>query len=98
MAWQCGAILVGAVLLVAGLWLAEPGLAAGAQTEPAVPAQITFSLDMADVPEEEREAISARTVKIFLERLLGLGLPDPEVFQQAVSSIGVAVPPGCRSG
>jgi preprotein translocase subunit SecD len=88
-----GVTLAVVVLLVAGLWLAEPRLAAGAETEPAVPAQITFSLDMADVPEEEREGISARTVKIFLERLLGLGLPDPSVFQQAISSIRVAVPP-----
>jgi preprotein translocase subunit SecD len=88
-----GMTLTVVVLLVAGLWLAEPGLASGDETEPAAPAQVTFSLNMPDVPDEEREGISARTVKIFLERLLGLGLPDPSVFRPRVSSIRVAVPP-----
>ena len=49
-------------------------------------------MNLDDVPEEEREAVQARTVQIFLSRLLGLGLPDPAVFQQAVGAIEVAVP------
>ena len=83
------ALVIAALLCVSGCWLAEPGRAARAD-EP--PARITFDLNLADVPEEEREAISARTVQIFLSRLLGLGLPDPTVFRQAASSIQVAVP------
>ena len=80
--------LVVAVLLLAGLWPPEPGRIARAQES-----RVTFALNLDDVPEEQREEVSDRTLQIFLSRLLGLGLPDPTVFQQAVDSIAVAVPP-----
>jgi preprotein translocase subunit SecD len=82
-----------ALLLMAGLWLAGSGRPAVAQSEPESRARVAFSLNLADVPEDQRDAVSAQIVRIFLERLLGLGLPGPDVVQQAVDSIGVTVPP-----
>ena len=83
--------LICAVLLATGLWLVVPGRATGEEAEPA--ARLTFALNLADIPQDQREEITAQTVRIFLARLLGLGLPDPSVLQQAVGSIAVAVPP-----
>src|SRR6188768_1086014 len=83
-------VLTAVVLLVAGVGLPDPARVARAQ---APTSQVTFTLDLADVPEVHREEVSAQTVQIFLSRLLGLGLPDPNVLQQAVGSISVAVPP-----
>jgi SecD/SecF fusion protein len=88
-----GVMVAVALLLVAGLWLAVPGRPVAAQSEPAPGARVAFSLNLVDVPEDQRDAVSAQIVKIFLERLLGLGLPGPDVVQQAVDSIGVTVPP-----
>lgn len=81
---------VGVVLLVAGLRLPNPAWVAHAQAQTS---QVTFTLNLADVPEERRNEVSAQTVQIFLSRLLGLGLPDPNVLQQAVGSVSVVVPP-----
>jgi SecD/SecF fusion protein len=91
--WRRGASLVGAGLLVAALWLLAPGAAAHAQAQQSKPTRITLSLNLADVPEDQQDAVSAQTVRVFLERLLGLGVPDPVVLQQAGNSVAVDITP-----
>ena len=95
--WQRCAILVGAMLLVVALWPSGPGREARAQAQATEPTRLTFSLNLVDVPEDQHDAVSAETVRILLERLLGLGLPEPNVLQQAVGSVAVAVTPDADS-
>jgi len=91
--WQRGAALGSPVLLAAALWLMAPGYAARAQAQQREPTRITFSLDLADVPEDQQDTVSVQTASIFVGRLLGLGIPDPDVLQQAAGSVTVAVTP-----
>lgn len=87
------ALAITTLLLAVILLLAAPPLAAGEEKDPAAVAWLSFSLNLADVPDDQREGITAQTVRVFLERLIGLGLPDPSVFQIGTGSVEVVVAP-----